>query len=688
MRDLRGVGMRVRMIGAVLALAVAQIVLTGPAVARSAAAPLSQPAPSVGSAHPEAVAATTGMLRVTTVPAVPSQILVDGVIANTWGLKWVHLEAGTHQVCFSSVPGYTTPACQTASIDRGQTTTITGAFVARGYLHVTTSPAVASQISVDGIPRNNWGVWTDLAVGAHRVCFGAVAGFTPPACQTVDVTAGGTTDVVGTFAPSNGAALPGVGFLRVVSSPALPTQITVDGAIADTWGLNWMEIAPGSHTVCFGRVEARTEPACQTAVVTAGATASVTGTFIRRGYLRVDTSPAVAGTISVNGIPADDWGVYTDVPSGSYRVCFGNVSGKLAPNCQTATVVDRDTTTVTGVYTQHWFCLDHDITTAADEYQVLNHNDDVWRGGDGAKSVVLPDGRVLWLFGDTLVGKVNPDGSLPPTGWTFVRGTGIVQQGACADPIVNPADPTYASALIPHATEDEFYWPDSAFVDASGTSLWVIAKDVKIDPSQPWGFSIPNQVAARFSLPDLQFQSLTPMPKSALANAEWALPYSEGGYVYLYSDNGFSHYVTRFPASDSNWATGASWQYWTGSAIASPWSTKETDGVSMSFDSAAIGLMYAVKTPTGYATVSQFYDKITSWKGPTPMGPWSLVGTQKDFTGTPDACVGNACRTYLGHAATDLPGVDPLIIWSRQADNPGSTVGGYLGVSAPLIPLG
>jgi hypothetical protein len=35
-----------------------------------------------------------------------------------------------------------------------------------------------------------------------------------------------------------------VGLLRVTSNPALPTQISVNGAIADSWGLNWLEMPP------------------------------------------------------------------------------------------------------------------------------------------------------------------------------------------------------------------------------------------------------------------------------------------------------------------------------------------------------------------------------------------------------------------------------------------------------------
>jgi len=39
---------------------------------------------------------------------------------------------------------------------------------------------------------------------------------------------------------------------------------------------------------------------------------------------------------------------------------------------------------------------------------------DGWTGGDGTSSVPLPDGRTLWMFGDTFLGQVNPDRSRPP----------------------------------------------------------------------------------------------------------------------------------------------------------------------------------------------------------------------------------------------------------------------------------
>ena len=304
------------------------------------------------SARTTVTVTAAALLRVTTSPPVPSRITVDGNFADTWGVTWAKEASGDHEICFSDVPGFTTPDCSTVTLTAGATTTVTGSFAARGYLHVTTSPPVPSQISIDGIPRDDWGVYTDLAPGSHQVCFGAVADHTPPACQSATVTAGTTTDVQGTFTSTPGTpGQSGLGTLRVTTFPALPSQISVDGVAADTWGLDWLELAPGPHTVCFSDVQGYETPSCRSISITAGATAVVQGSFTARGYLQVTTSPAVAATISVDGIPRDDWGLYTDVPLGAHTVCFGTVPGYAAtPACRDVAVTSDATASVVGEY--------------------------------------------------------------------------------------------------------------------------------------------------------------------------------------------------------------------------------------------------------------------------------------------------------------------------------------------------
>ena len=147
---------------------------------------------------PDTASAT--LLRVLTDPAVPSQVLVDGVARDTWGLTWLKLPPGNYEVSFTDVPGFTTPAAQVVTVAEGATTEWTGSFAARGWLRVITDPAVPATISVDGVPRNDWGMWTDLPAGTYEVCFDEVADFTAPSCQPATVTAGALTTIVGAFA--------------------------------------------------------------------------------------------------------------------------------------------------------------------------------------------------------------------------------------------------------------------------------------------------------------------------------------------------------------------------------------------------------------------------------------------------------------------------------------------------------
>ncbi|MGI8685506.1 MAG: hypothetical protein ACR2MO_10540 [Acidimicrobiales bacterium] len=51
--------------------------------------------------------ASDGFLRVTTNPAVPAQITVDGTARDSWSLNWLHIGAGSHTVCFArDIEGY------------------------------------------------------------------------------------------------------------------------------------------------------------------------------------------------------------------------------------------------------------------------------------------------------------------------------------------------------------------------------------------------------------------------------------------------------------------------------------------------------------------------------------------------------------------------------------------------------
>jgi hypothetical protein len=300
-----------------------------------------------------AAAQIPARLRVTTNPALPADIIVDGTARDSWGLNWAAFTNGVHEVCFGDVPGYTKPGCQTPALTQGNTSTVTGNYTQNGYLRVQTSPAVPSTITVNGVARNDWGLWAEVVPGTYNVCFGAVQGFNVPSCRDVLVAGGATATTTGTFTANGAAAGPAgsFGYLRAVTSPANGAMIYVNGQWMNNWGLDWVKLPVGEHQVCWGPAPDRTKPACQDFEITNGATTSITGTYATKGFLRVQTSPSVQANITVDGVAANAYGMWTAKAPGTYDVCFTYVIGYSTPSCQTAVVTAGVTTNVTGTYT-------------------------------------------------------------------------------------------------------------------------------------------------------------------------------------------------------------------------------------------------------------------------------------------------------------------------------------------------
>ncbi|HKZ88926.1 MAG TPA: DNRLRE domain-containing protein [Thermoplasmata archaeon] len=296
---------------------------------------------------------TPALLRVTTNPPVPGKIIVDGVARDEWGLTWMKIASGDHTVTFSDLSGLAPPAAQTITAVSGQTSIVVGNYAIQGFLRVLTEGALDPTIYVNGEPNNDWGMWREAAPGTYTVSFGAVAGFTPPAAQTVTVNAGATTTVVGTYTTNPGAPGPDpstFGFLRVTTNPAVASTISVDGIPRDDWGLTWMRIAPGTHTVSFATVYGRTPPAPRDVIVVAGETTVYDAQFIPHGALRVTTQPALAATIFVDGVARNDWGMWQSMEPGTYTVSFEPIAGFATPAPQTVEVRAGELTPVAGVY--------------------------------------------------------------------------------------------------------------------------------------------------------------------------------------------------------------------------------------------------------------------------------------------------------------------------------------------------
>ena len=293
------------------------------------------------------------LLRVTTNPAVPAKIIVDGIPRDEWGLTWMKIAPVPHTVAFGDIYGYGTPAAQSVTTTPGATTQVVGNYIPYGSLRVITNPALPATISVNGEPANDWGMWRAAAPGSYTVHFGAVQGYNPPEDQTATVVAGALTTITGNYFANPSAPGPDpstFGYLRVTTTPAVPATVLVNGVIRDEWGLTWVKLAPGTYTVSFKGVYGVTPPAPQTVTVTTGPTTVYEGVFTIHGSLRVITSPALPATVFVNDVARNDWGMWQSMPPGTYTVSFGDVAGYTTPTPQTAVVAANALTTISGAY--------------------------------------------------------------------------------------------------------------------------------------------------------------------------------------------------------------------------------------------------------------------------------------------------------------------------------------------------
>jgi hypothetical protein len=171
--------------------------------------------------------ATFGYLRVTTNPALASTIHVNGLPRNDWGLEWVKMAPGAYTVSFTGVYGATTPPSASLSIVAGVTTTHEGLFAVHGSLRVTTSGAPAPTVFVDGIPRDDWGMWQSMPPGTYTVAYQDIPGYTTPAADVVTVSAGALASADGTYTPSSAAEPASEPTVRPEASTSSESRIAV-----------------------------------------------------------------------------------------------------------------------------------------------------------------------------------------------------------------------------------------------------------------------------------------------------------------------------------------------------------------------------------------------------------------------------------------------------------------------------
>jgi hypothetical protein len=241
-----------------------------------------------------------------------------------------------------------------------------------------------------------------------------------------------------------------------------------------------------------------------------------------------------------------------------------------------------------------------------------------WTGGDSTYSVELHGGRTAWIFSDTFLGPVNPDGSRPIT-TPFINNSFVVQRGSSLRTVTG-GTATEPTALVPPPANG-WYWFGAAGTSRSGRNLDVVALRFERTGPGQWDWRWASNHLARFDSRTLTLQELLPLPSAA--NVQWsAWLHRERGYTYIYGveDLGASKYqhVARIRGDDL--AT-AGWQYWTGTG----WSSDETasarvlEGVANEHSVTRWGDGYLLVT---HDTTELFSKRVLGYFSCSPTGPF------------------------------------------------------------------
>jgi hypothetical protein len=313
----------------------------------------------------------SGTIRVSILPAAAVSL---GAMWSLDGQTWessgssVTVSEGSQTVYFKSVPGWSAPTPQTASVSSGGTTPVTGQYTAAaqtGTLTVLLYPNAAinagAQWQVDGGAWYNLNSNVTLSTGAHQVAFKQIQGWTAPAALTVTIAANSSDIVpISQATYSQVLATNNYGSVEITLSPSPGARWSIYSGTWQDSGVTVNNVAPGSYTVSLLAPPGYLQPSGSTVInVTAGNLTQQTFTFPPQadwGNLVVNLEPASAAQAgarwSITGYPQQTSGsTLQQVPAGAYQLEFTPVSGYVTPSAGWVYPAGHATIIVAGNYT-------------------------------------------------------------------------------------------------------------------------------------------------------------------------------------------------------------------------------------------------------------------------------------------------------------------------------------------------
>ena len=251
-----------------------------------------------------------------------------------------------------------------------------------------------------------------------------------------------------------------------------------------------------------------------------------------------------------------------------------------------------------------------------------------WAGGDGAASLRLPDGRMLWLFGDTFTGSVRSDGSRGSDS-QIVHNSIVVTSGSCARVL-----PTASAALPGRA--GTWLWPTAGVVSTRGakgraSTITVFAQRVRRTGTGAFDFEQVGTAVATLTVPWSGVPTVGRVRDLPRSRTLWGAGLiADGATTWIYGTRAvhepwvFGRDLLLARAPTARLADVASWTYrtrtgWTADADDAVVVRPARDGVSTVPSAVRIGTTFVLVTKA-----QEFLDPtVVALTSTRAWGPWT-----------------------------------------------------------------